>query len=80
MDEDLIETYGALIVCPNETCGFIFEMKHCRTEEEGMEVLMAVARVHGRFAHGSTTYLDTHIQLVESTTITKHAEERTRMN
>jgi hypothetical protein len=67
MDE-LVEVYWAVWDCPAEGCGFIFRFDLCRSEDEGRAILMQISRLHGRQRHGSQTYFDPDIQVIE-----KHA-------
>ena len=62
---EVIETYGAIVDCPIEGCGFAFRVENCRTEEEGRKMLLYVVRLHSRLRHVGTTALEAKITVVD---------------
>jgi hypothetical protein len=61
----VIETYGAVVWCPEEGCFFAFRVENCTTEEEGRKMLAYVARLHGRLRHGSSTHFEAKVYTID---------------
>ena len=61
----VIETYGAVVECPEEGCFFAFRVENCITEEEGRKMLTYVARLHGRLRHGASTHFEPKVYTID---------------